>query len=70
MIEAIIPNAFLAETPTTTEQENVKVIKTDMFKKQLNRWLRDLPKSPRIENDRASVNSETNSITKQKKNIW
>ena len=39
MIEAIIPNAFLAETPTTTEQENVKVIKNvlntteDMYNK-------------------------------------
>ena len=41
-----------------------------MFKKYFDRWLRDIPDTPKIDNYGTSVSAETNSITKQKKNKW
>lgn len=38
-----------------------------MLKKQLNRWLRDITNTPKIDNYGASVNVKISSITKQNK---
>ena len=48
--------------------QNVRVVKTDTFKMHLDRWLRDKPYTPKIDNYGASVSTETNSITKQNVN--
>ena len=50
--------------------QNVKNVKTDTFKKQLDKWLRGVPDTPKIDNYGATVGAATNSITKQKKNKW
>ena len=40
--------------------QNVRDVRTDTFKKHLNRWLRDIPNTPKIDNYGASVITETN----------
>ena len=50
--------------------QNIRGVKTDMFNRHLDRWLRDIPDTPKIDNYEASVSAETNSITNQKKNKW
>ena len=50
--------------------QNIRGVKTDTFKKHLDRWLRDILDTPKIDNYGASVSAETNSITKQKNNKW
>ena len=50
--------------------QNVKNVKTDTFKKQLDKWLRGVPDTPKIDNYGATVGAATNSITKQKRNKW
>ena len=52
------------------ELQNVRDVKTDTFKKHLDKWLRGIPGKPKIDNYGATVGAETNSITKQKKNKW
>ena len=52
------------------ELQNVRDVKTDTFKKHLDKWLRGIPDKPKIDNYGATVGAETNSITKQKKNKW
>ena len=47
-----------------------KRCKTDTFKKHLDRWLRDIPDTPKIDNYGSLVSADTNSITKQKNNKW
>ena len=37
------------------ELQNIKDVKTDMFKKRLVRWLRDIPNTPKFDNYGASV---------------
>ena len=41
-------------------------MQTDTFKKKLDEWLRDIPDTPKIDDYRASVGAETNSIIDQK----
>ena len=50
--------------------QNIRNVKTDTFKRHLDRWLRDIPDTPKIDNYGASVSAATNSITNQKKNKW
>ena len=50
--------------------QNVKDVKTDTFKKQLDRWLKGVPDTPKIDNYGAAVGAVSNSITKQKKSKW
>ena len=50
--------------------QNIRGVKTDTFKRHLDRWLRDIPDTPKIDNYGASVGAATNSITNQKKNKW
>ena len=50
--------------------QNIRGVKTDTFKRHLDRWLRDIPDTPKIDNYGASVSAATNSITNQKKNKW
>ena len=50
--------------------QNIREVRTDTFKKHLDRWLRDIPDTPKIGNYGASVSAETNSITEQKNNNW
>ena len=40
--------------------------KTDLFKKKLNEWMRDIPDTPKIDDYGASVSAETNSMIDQK----
>ena len=42
-------------------------VKTDTFKKKLDKWLMGIPDAPKIENYRVSVNAKTNSIVDQKR---
>ena len=48
--------------------QNIRNIKTEMFKKHLDRWLSYKPDTPKIDNFRAMISAEANSITKQKNN--
>ena len=50
--------------------QNIREVRTDTFKKHLDRWLRDIPDTPKIGNYGASVSAETNSITEQKNYKW
>ena len=51
--------------------QNIRDVKSDTFlKRHLDRWLRDIPDTPKIDNYGASVSAATNSITNQKKNKW
>ena len=52
------------------ELQKVKDVKTDTFKKHLDKWLRGVLDMPKIDNYGVMVGVETNSITKQKKNKW
>ena len=49
------------------ELQNIKDVKTDLFKEHLNKWLRGIPDMPKIDNYRAMIGTETNSITKKRK---
>ena len=42
-------------------------MKTDVFKKKLDEWLRDIPDTPKIDDYGASVGTETNSVIDQKR---
>ena len=46
--------------------QNIRNVKTDTFKMHLDRWLKDIPDTPKMGNYGASVGAETNSITDQK----
>ena len=50
--------------------QNIRKVKTNTFKLHLDRWLRDIPDTPKMGNYGASVGSETNSITDQKNYKW
>ena len=50
--------------------QNIRGVKTGTFKRHLDRWLRDIPDTPKIDNYGASVSAATNSITNQMKNKW
>ena len=50
--------------------QNIRNVRTDTFKIHLDRWLRDVPDTPKIGNYGASVNAETNSIKDQKNHKW
>ena len=45
-------------------------MKLDTFKKHLDKWLKGIPDTPKIDDYGVAVGAETNSITKQKENIW
>ena len=46
--------------------QNIRKVRTDTFMLHLDRWLRNVPDTPRIGNYGASVSAETNSIKDQK----
>ena len=46
--------------------QKITGVKTDVFKKKLDEWLRDIPDTPKIDDYGASVGTETNSIIDQK----
>ena len=46
--------------------QKITGVKTDVFKKKLDEWLRDIPDTPRIDDYGAIVGVETNSIIDQK----
>ena len=46
--------------------QKITGVKTDIFKKKLDEWLRDIPDTPKIDDYGASVGAETNSIIDQK----
>merc|ERR1712240_790008 len=46
--------------------QKIKGVKTDIFKKKLDEWLRDIPDTSKIDDYGASVGAETNSIIDQK----
>ena len=48
--------------------QKIKSVKTDTINNHLDRWLRDIPDTPKIDNNRASVSAEMNIKIKQKKN--
>ena len=50
--------------------QNIRKVRTDTFKLHLDRWLRNVPDTPRIGNYGASVSAETNSIKDQKSHMW
>ena len=57
-------NALLYEIQTITD------VKLDTFKKHLDKWLRGIPDTPKIDDYGVAVGAEKNSITKQKENNW
>ena len=50
--------------------QNISKVRTETFKLHLDRWLRDIPDTPKMGNYGASVGAETNSITDQKNYKW
>ena len=50
--------------------QKITDVKVDTFKKHLDKWLRSIPDTPKIDDYGASVKAETNSIAKQKENNW
>ena len=50
--------------------QNMRGVKSETFKRHLDRWLREVPDTPRIDGYGAKVSAATNSITNQKKNKW
>ena len=44
---------------------NITGVKTETFKNHLDRWLKTIPDTPRIDNYSASVEKQTNSIINQ-----
>ena len=52
------------------EIQKITDVKLDTFKKHLAKWLKNIPDTPKIDDYGVAVGAETNSITKQKENIW
>ena len=46
--------------------QNIRKVRTDKFKIHLDRWLKDIPDTPKMGKYGASVGAEKNSITDQK----
>ena len=47
--------------------QTITKVKTETFKRKLDRWLREIPDTPRIDDYGATVSAGTNSIVDQKK---
>ena len=52
------------------EIQKITDVKLDTFKKHLDKWLRGIPNTPKINDYGVAVGAETNSVTKQKENNW
>ena len=52
------------------EIQKITDVKLDTFKKLLDKWLKGIPDTLKIDDYGVAVRAETNSITKQKENIW
>ena len=52
------------------EIQKITDVKLDTFKKHLDKWLKNIPDTPKIDDYGVAVGAETNSITKQKENNW
>ena len=46
--------------------QTVREVKVDTFKKHLDKWLKSIPDTPKLDDYGASVGAETNSIIHQK----
>ncbi len=57
-------NALLYEIKKITD------VKLDTFKKHLDKWLKGIPDTPKMDDNVVAVGAETNIITKQKENKW
>ncbi|MCP4252991.1 MAG: hypothetical protein GY775_06210, partial [Candidatus Scalindua sp.] len=52
------------------EIQKITNVKLDTFKSHLDKWLKSIPDTPKIDDYGVTVGAETNSIIKQKENIW
>ena len=50
--------------------QKITDVKVDTFKKHLDKWLRNIPDTPKIDDYGALVKAETNSFTNQKEKNW